>query len=143
MYGIFEGMCSDMSKATGDRSHRYIKNPSVDYNESLHRINQLLEERDWTLYKLAQMSDIPESSLQHLFRRNNEPSIPTLRKICKGLGIKIQDFFSEEPVKVQEVLSPADKQFISRYLSLTDSQKRRLSSYCDGLLKLKEPYEDQ
>ncbi len=136
-----KGSSLHMSNDKGKAGKGYEPDPNFNYNDTLNRINQLRIERGWSVYRLAAMADLPESSLRNLFRRNNEPTIPTLRKICNGFGIRLQEFFGDEPIEVREVYSPDDKKLIDRFLSLDDSQKRRLSSYCDGLLKLREPYE--
>ena len=49
-------------------------------NDTLKRINELLDKRNWTLYKLAKESDIPYSSLSSMFQKNNQPTIATLEK---------------------------------------------------------------
>ena len=59
----------------------------MNKNITLLKLETLLQEKDWTIYKLSKESGIPYSSLNNLFLRNTEPSLPTLRKICIGLGI--------------------------------------------------------
>lgn len=68
----------------------------MENNKTLLRINELLRLRDWTMYKLAKESDIPYSSLNSLFQKNNQPTISTLEKICAGFKISMSDFFSED-----------------------------------------------
>ena len=53
-------------------------------NDTLMKIQKLMNERNWSLYKLAKESDIPYSSLNSLFLKNNQPTLSTLEKICKG-----------------------------------------------------------
>lgn len=67
----------------------------MEYNATLKRIKQLMEQRHWSLYRLAQESDIPYSSLRSLFQKNNHPLIPTLEKICQGFRISLADFFTD------------------------------------------------
>ncbi|MCM1156710.1 MAG: helix-turn-helix transcriptional regulator [Roseburia sp.] len=67
----------------------------MEQNYILIRIRELLEQRNWSLYKLAQESGIPYSSLNSLFRKNNQPTITTLEKICMGFHISISEFFYE------------------------------------------------
>ena len=47
-------------------------------NDVLQKIKELMEERGWSLYKLAKESGIPYSSLNSLFQKNNQPTITTL-----------------------------------------------------------------
>ena len=46
------------------------------------RIRQLMEERDWTDYKLAKESNISHSTVANMFNRNNAPTLPTLEAVC-------------------------------------------------------------
>lgn len=64
-------------------------------NYVLIRIQELLDERNWSLYKLAKASNIPYSSLNSLFQKNNQPTISTLEKICSGFHITLAQFFSK------------------------------------------------
>ena len=61
--------------------------------DCLQRIKELLNERGWTMYQLAQKSGIPQSTLSNLFIRNNAPTIQTLEKICEAFGITLAEFF--------------------------------------------------
>ena len=47
-------------------------------NDTLMKIQKLMNERNWSLYKLAKESDIPYSSLNSLFLKNNQPTLSTL-----------------------------------------------------------------
>jgi len=64
-------------------------------NNTLEKVKKLLDERSWTLYKLSVESGIPYASLNALFRKNNQPTLPTLEKICKGFKITIGEFFAD------------------------------------------------
>ena len=60
------------------------------------RIQQLLDERGWTMYRLTKEANIPWSTLRNIFKRNNDPSIYTLDCICKGFGMTLPQFFDED-----------------------------------------------
>ncbi|MBR1586327.1 MAG: helix-turn-helix transcriptional regulator [Clostridia bacterium] len=57
------------------------------------RIQDLMDERGWTMYRLAKESNINWSTLRNVFKRNNDPSIYTLECICKGMGMTLPQFF--------------------------------------------------
>ena len=59
------------------------------------RIRYLCEARGWTVYRLAKESGITYSTLCTMLNKSNLPSIPTLSKICCGLGITMSDFFND------------------------------------------------
>lgn len=61
------------------------------------RIKNLCTEHNITLNKLATISGITQSTLNNITSgRNNSTSISTIKKICDGLEITIQDFFNDD-----------------------------------------------
>lgn len=61
------------------------------------RILNLCYEHDITVNKLATISGITQSTLNNITSgRNNSATISTIKKICDGLNITIQDFFNCE-----------------------------------------------
>mgnify|MGYP002265132991 CR=1 FL=1 len=60
------------------------------------KLSQLIQERGWSEYRLAKESNLPHSTILNIFRRKNLPSIVTLDAICKGLGITLSQFFSDD-----------------------------------------------
>ncbi len=68
----------------------------MEQNYTLTRIRELLEQRNWSLYKLSQEANIPYSSLNSLFQKNNQPTLTTLEKICIGFHISVSEFFYDD-----------------------------------------------
>ena len=61
------------------------------------RIIQLCQERDISINKLSNMSGITQSTLNNIISgRNNSTTVSTIKKLCDGLGITIQDFFHSD-----------------------------------------------
>ncbi len=61
------------------------------------RIKNLCAEHKITINKLATISGITQSTLNNITSgRNNSTSISTIKKICDGLEITIQEFFDDE-----------------------------------------------
>lgn len=58
------------------------------------RILGLCKERGITVNKLATVSGVTQSTLNNIVSgRNNSATVSTVKKICDGLEITIQDFF--------------------------------------------------
>lgn len=58
------------------------------------RIIDLCDKNDITINKLATISGITQSTLSNIIGgRNNSTTISTIKKICDGLEISIQQFF--------------------------------------------------
>ncbi len=61
------------------------------------RILELCREYDITLNKLANNSGITQSTLNNITSgRNNSTTVSTVKKICDGLNITMEDFFDSD-----------------------------------------------
>ena len=61
------------------------------------RIMELCRERDISVNKLANMSGVTQSTLNNIVSgRNNSATVSTVKKLCDGLGITIEEFFQSE-----------------------------------------------
>lgn len=59
------------------------------------RIEQLCNERNITLNKLAIISGITQSTLNNIISgRNKSTTVSTIKKICDGMEISITEFFT-------------------------------------------------
>lgn len=66
-------------------------------NAVRERILELCRERDITVNKLATVSGITQSTLNNIISgRNRSTTVSTVKKICDGLDITIQDFFESD-----------------------------------------------
>ncbi len=101
----------------------------------LKRVTQLREERDWSLYRLAKESNLSYSTLSNTFHRDNVPSVPTLMRICEGLGITLSEFFDEQGILPKQ-LTVADQQLLADFHRLPRSDKDLVMAYMQGLLKI-------
>ena len=88
------------------------------------RLRQLMKERNWSVYKLAQNCGLSQSTLANIFKRNTVPSIPTLERICKGFGITLSQFFAEHEMVE---LSPELKELFDGWMTLTTEQKAAIT----------------
>ena len=61
------------------------------------RILELCREHDISVNKLSSMSGITQSTVNNIVSgRNNSTTVSTIKKLCDGLGITIEDFFNSE-----------------------------------------------
>ena len=61
------------------------------------RIRALCEEKSITVNKLSTLCGITQSTLNNIVGgRNNSTTISTIKKICDGLDITIQEFFESD-----------------------------------------------
>ena len=99
----------------------------------INRIKQLCEEREFSYYQLAKRSEIPYSTLNTMILKNNQPSLPTLKKLCNGFGITLLQFFNTEDTPVS--LSERQKECLSLFDVLTPEEQALVISYMKGLTR--------
>lgn len=98
--------------------------------DTLARLKQLLDERGWTMYKLAKTCGLSESTIANIFRRNSVPSIATLEIICDGFGITMSQFFAEGDMIE---MTPELKDLFHDWVNLTPEQKKLASQMLRAL----------
>lgn len=87
----------------------------------LERLRELLQERGWSEYRLAQVSGLNESTISNIYRRNTLPTIATLEAICKAFGITLSQFFADGDMVE---MTPDVKELLDAWIPLTQEQKR-------------------
>ena len=61
------------------------------------RIIQLCQERDISINKLSSISGVTQSTVNNIVSgRNNSATVSTIKKLCDGLGITIDEFFCSD-----------------------------------------------
>ena len=61
------------------------------------RIIQLCQERNISINKLSGISGVTQSTVNNIVSgRNNSATVSTIKKLCDGLGITIEEFFSSD-----------------------------------------------
>ena len=94
------------------------------------RLQQLMDERGWTIYRVAKEADIPWSTVRNMFKRNTEPSIATLECICRGMGLTLPQFFDEEN---EMGLTPEQKQILSQWQRLNERDRQIVAALIESL----------
>ncbi len=67
-------------------------------NSVIRRVQELCKERNMSLYKLAKLSNIPNTTLTNMVAQNKMPTIPTIERICHGFDITLAQFFIKRTV---------------------------------------------
>ena len=70
----------------------------VDIGEAVRaRILELCRERILSINKLCLLSGVTQSTVNNIVSgRNHSATVTTIKKLCDGLGISIEEFFSSE-----------------------------------------------
>ena len=88
------------------------------------KIKNLMESKHISMYALAQASDLTQTCIANWYsKRNYEPSITALEKVCRALNISMAQLFCGQ----DEEMVCVDKGFKDLYeswLMLTDEQRQ-------------------
>ncbi len=85
------------------------------------RIDSLLKQRGWSIYRLGKESGLSQSTLAHIFREDSAPTISTLETICKAFGITLSQFFAEGDFVS---LTAEQRNMLDKWATLSEEQKR-------------------
>lgn len=68
------------------------------------KLNKLRLERNMSVYRLAELSGLNQSTLANTFSRGTVPSVKHLELLCETLGVTLAQFFTEDekPVNLTE-----------------------------------------
>ena len=64
---------------------------------TIHRARELADSHGLTLFQMAEVCDIPYSTLKSASQRNTQLNVDTIERICGGLKITMSEFFRETP----------------------------------------------
>ncbi len=74
------------------------------------KIRELMQEKDITTYKLANLSGVYSSTIvMFLTRKTKTIRLENLLYICEGLGINLSEFFADERFKDTEAKEWSNK----------------------------------
>ena len=76
----------------------------------LKRLDDLMKERGWSDYRLAQNSKLSSSTIANIRSRNTVPSVVTLESICNAFGITLAQFFADNQTMVH--LTPEQRESV-------------------------------
>ena len=94
------------------------------------RLQAVMDERGWTIYKVAKEAGLPWSTVRNMFKRNTEPSITTLESICSGMGITLAQFFHSG---CSENLSDAQRKLVMKWNTLNEHDQNLILDLVDSL----------
>ena len=100
----------------------------------LARIQELRESREWSVYKLAKLSGIPQSTIATWYQKNLYPPIDKIEILCNTFQISLHDFFSYEDFNG---LSKDQKNLLTKWDQLSEKEKDAIYSIINHLLTSK------
>lgn len=98
----------------------------------LEKITQERLARGWSEYTLAKNSGIAQSTISTWYRKNLQPSVASIEKICKGLDITLAQFFSYQ--NRDNTLTASQQDILELWKDLNDLQKKALLNMLKSFL---------
>ncbi len=89
------------------------------------KLNRLRLERNLSVYRLAELSGINQSTLANTFSRGTVPSVKHLELMCDTLGVSLSQFFAEDETPM--TLTPQESELILNYRKLPGAIKSSVS----------------
>ncbi len=87
----------------------------------IKKLNDLRLRQDMSVYRLAELSGINQSTLANTFSRGTIPSLKNLELICQALGMTLAQFFTEDEQTFH--LSQSEARLLQFYRALPDNIK--------------------
>lgn len=99
--------------------------------DTLKRIKELREERKWSVYRLALLSGIPQSTIATWYQKNLSPPIDKLEILCKTFEISLSEFFCEGSPRT---LTEEQEILLAKWNQLDSRNKNAVLLLIDALL---------
>ena len=97
----------------------------------LARITELRQARGWSVYHLAKLSGIPQSTIATWYQKNLYPPVDKLELLCQVFGISLAEFFSDGSLLEA---GPENENLLRHWTLLSPKQKAILLSLMDTFL---------
>lgn len=92
----------------------------------IEKLNRLRLERNMSVYRLAELSGINQSTLANTFSRGTPPSIKHLESMCETLGVSLSQFFAEDEATLP--LTRSEMRMIVNYRKLPDQIRQAINT---------------
>ena len=90
----------------------------------VQKIDELREERGWSINTLAAESQLTQSTLSSMLGRHSAPKIDTLQCICNAFGMTLAQFFLED--ESIEILTDNETALLAAYRKLPEVKQKAL-----------------
>lgn len=96
----------------------------------IQKLNEMRLERGLSVYRLAELSGLNQSTLANTFSRGIIPSVGHLETILETMGVTMAQFFTEKEEDFK--LTPDERQLIINYRKLPKDVKNTINDLLIG-----------
>ena len=97
------------------------------------KLNKLRLERNMSVYRLAELSGLNQSTLANTFSRGTVPSVQNLEIICNTLGVTLAQFFTDDEIVVR--LTEEEAKFFNNYKKLPPAIRSSVNDIVNVIAK--------
>ena len=97
----------------------------------LGRITELRQARGLSVYRLAKLSGLPQSTIATWYQKGLYPPIDKIEKVCRAMNVSLAEFF--HTADDYFVGKDEDMLFLEKWHSLPDKERKALSDMLDLL----------
>ncbi len=96
-----------------------------------NRLKKIRENKNISIYKLSQDSEVSESHIRNLERGNKSATVETLEMLVKSLGLTMAEFFNED----DNVTYPSaqEKILLNYYRTLPEKTAQAVIMFCENM----------
>lgn len=87
------------------------------------RLKKLQNQYGWSDYRIAKEAGLSGGTVSNIYKRNTIPNLYTLEAICKGFGLTLSQFFSDNDIIE---VTPDLKELFDNWVKLSDDKKNLL-----------------
>jgi len=98
----------------------------------LERITELREERGWSVYRLAKLTEIPQSTIATWYQKNLYPPVDKLEVLCEAFGISLSEFFhtgNEYPLSAEQLA------LLKKWALLSDKERDAVTHVINAFIE--------
>ncbi|MDE6398087.1 MAG: helix-turn-helix domain-containing protein [Clostridiales bacterium] len=99
----------------------------------IQKLNAMRLERNLSVYRLAELSGLTQSTLANTFSRGTVPSVNNLQAICEAMGVTLAQFFAEE--ETAQVLTAQETTLIRNFRRLSPAMKKAFADMANACPK--------
>ena len=86
-------------------------------NKITYRIEEEMNRRGWTKYRLSTESGVSYTTIQNLFHRGNAPTQKTLDKLCNAMNLSVAELYDGVPPE-EEIQRRREIRFMQKEIAV-------------------------
>lgn len=97
----------------------------------LERIEQMRLSRNWTEYELSKRAELPQTTINTWYRKQQVPTLHSLEKLSEAFGVTLSELLADgnAPMAITET----DQKYLQLFHCLRQDQQQALIKFLETL----------